>query len=63
MDIHIHFDPPKPKKPTDTGITPEMARKIFKNNEEFLESLLKMGYNEEEAAKLVLLHGKADGKT
>ena len=59
MEIIFKFDPPKPQKqPPKVVITPEMARKRFKNNEDYYETLIRMGQTPEQAATEVLLYGK-----
>jgi len=63
MDIIFNFFPtepieaPKPQKP-QLQLSPNDVRKLFENNRELFSDMVKMGYSEEDASKMVLAHGK-----
>lgn len=62
MEFRIHFNPKKPKKTLQKHFTPEEVRKIFEENKNFFDTLVKSGYTNEEASIFVLEHCEK-GKT
>jgi len=66
MEIRIKFIPEKPKKRPKSPqkhFSAEDVRKIFEENKNFFDNLVKSGYSNEEASIFVLNHCEKNGES